>query len=133
MYYIGNFQHLTDQEQEKVEERRHGDFTMMVAARSAQEALEKFRRQLMAFRTSSAFFTGQSRIYISQILEFKKVPDQEAVLLNLKSYAGDPLLPFISCIVPTDQSDACSIHDWRQKTPSTEGQPDGLLIEFDAE
>lgn len=133
MYYIGNFQHLTDQEQERVEDRRHGEFTMMVEAPSAQKALEKFRRQLTVFRTSSTFFTGQCKIYISQMLEFQKVPDQEAVLLNLKSYAGDPMMPFISCVVPTGQSDACSIHDWRHNTPTTEGQPDGLLIQFDAE
>jgi hypothetical protein len=133
MYYIGNFQHFTDQEQERIEDRRHGEFTMMVEARSANQALEKFRRQLMAFRTTSTFFTGKCKIYISQMLEFQQVPDQEAVLLNLKSYAGDPLMPFISCVVPTDQSDACSIHDWRQNRPTTEGQPDGLLIQFDAE
>ena len=133
MYYIGNFQHVTDQEQPAVEDRRHGDFSMMVEAPSAQTALEMFRRQLTAFRASATFFTGQCRIYISQLLEFKKVPDQEAVLLNLKSYAGDPILPYISCIVPTDQSDACSIHDWRHRTPTTEGHLDGLLIQFDAD
>ena len=133
MYYIGNFKHFTDQEHEKTADRRHGDFNMMVDAESAPQALELFRQRLKAFRSASSFFTGQCRIYVTQLLEFESIPYQEAVLLNLKSFAGDPIMPFIACVVPTEQSDACSIHDWQQRTPTTEGQPDGLLIQFDAD
>ena len=133
MYYIGNFQHFTDQEHISVADRRYGDFTMMVESQSAENALEMFRRRLIAFKTTSTLFTGQCKIYVTQLLEFEQIPNQEAVLLNLKSSAGDPIMPFISCVVPTEQSDACSIHDWHQLAPTTEGQPDGLWIQFDAD
>lgn len=131
MYYIGNFQHFTDQEQQTETDRRNGDFSMMVAASSAQMAMEMFRERLTAFRATASFFTGECRIYITQLLEFEDVPRQEAVLLNLKSYVGDPALPFISCVVPTEQSDACSIHDWQHNQPTTEGQSDSLFIKFE--
>lgn len=130
MYFIGNFQYLTDQEQNKEQERRHGFFSMMVQADSSDEAVEKFRKRLITFRQSSSFFEGHCTIYISQLLEFDQVPDQEAVMLNLKSYMGDPVLPFISCVVPTEQSNACTIQEWEDSQPLTEGQQDSLFLQF---
>lgn len=130
MYFIGNFQYLTDQEQDKEQERRHGFFSMMVQADSSEEAMEKFQKRLIIFRQSSSFFEGHCTIYISQLLEFDEVPDQEAVMLNLKSYMGDPVLPFISCVVPTEQSNACSIQEWEDSRPLTEGQQDSLFLQF---
>ena len=131
MYYIGNFTFFTDQEQDQEKNRRYGDFSMMIEADSSENAMTLFRRRLEAFRMTSSFFTGKCKIYISQLLEFEQVPRQEAVLLNLKSFAGDPVLPYISCIVPTDQSNACSIHDWQQNQPVTEGHKDSLFLKFE--
>ena len=131
MYYIGNFTFFTDQEQNQEMDRRYGDFSMMIEADSSERAMTLFRSRLEAFRTTSSFFTGKCKIYISQLLEFEQVPRQEAVLLNLKSFAGDPVLPYISCVVPTDQSHACSIHDWRQNQPVTEGHKDSLFLKFE--
>ena len=131
MYFIGNFQYLTDQQRENEAERRHGVFSMMVQAPTAEEALERFRRRLIEFRTSATFFEGRCHIFISQLLEFDQVPESEAVMLNLRSYAGDPMLPFIGCIVPTEQSDACTIHEWKQNQPLTEGKEDSLFITFE--
>lgn len=131
MYFIGNFQYLTDQQNESEKERRHGVFSMLVQAPAAEKALEIFRQRLIAYRQSSAFFEGRCTIYISQLLEFNQVPNQEAVLLNFRSYVGDPVLPFISCVVPTEQSNACTIHQWRDNQPLTEGQEDSLFLQFD--
>ena len=131
MYYIGFFQVLTDQQESDERNRRHGDFSMLIDAGSTEQALELFRRRLITLRTSSSFFTGKCKVYITQLLEFEQVPRDEAVMLNLKSYGGDPILPFISCIVPTEQSDACSIHDWQHNHPTTEGQRDNMFIQFD--
>ena len=132
MYYIANFQHFTDQEQPSLKDRRHGSFSMMVEAPSMETALEMFRLRLKDLRKSSELFTGQCQIYVTQLLEFAQFPAHEAALLNLKSFAGDPLLPFISCVVPNDQSDACTIQSYSHQGPTTEGQPDSLFLEFDA-
>jgi hypothetical protein len=130
MYFIGNFQYLTDQQKEKEAERRHGLFSMMVQADSVDMALDKFHHRLTDFRRSSSLFEGRCAIYISQLLEFSQLPEKEAVLLNFRSYVGDPVLPFIACVVPTEQSDACTIHEWKRNQPTTEGHEDKLFIEF---
>ena len=130
MYFIGNFQYLSDQQKENEAERRHGLFSMMVQADSADLALDNFRRRLSAFRQSSSLFEGRCTIYISQLLEFNQIPQEDAVLLNFRSYVGDPVLPFIACVVPTEQSNSCTIHEWNRNHPTTEGRADTLFIEF---
>lgn len=132
MYFIGNFQHITDQESPNEDQRRHGSFSMMVSADSMNEALENFRLRLIEFKKSSTFFEGQCTIYITQMLEFDQFPTQDAVLLNFKSYAGDPVMPFIACVVPTEQSNACSIHQWKENQPFTEGRQDSVFIKFES-
>ena len=67
MYFIGNFQHFTDQQEENANRRRHGDFSMMVQADSANQALDLFRQRLINFRESSSFFEGHCTIYISSL------------------------------------------------------------------
>lgn len=130
MYFIGNFQYLTDQQNNDENERRHGGFSMMVQAETSAQALDKFKQRLKEFHASSAFFEGKCAIYISQLLEFDQFPENEAVMLNFKSYAGDPVLPFIACVVPSEQSNACTIHEWQNNHPYTEGHEDSLFMEF---
>jgi hypothetical protein len=130
MYYIANFQYLSDRQNHNESERRHGDFSIMVEAESSEKALELFRRKLVSFRESSGLFPGDCDIYITQLLEFVNIPDKEAVLFNFRSVAGDPNMPYISCVVPTEQSNACTIHHWNNDQPVTENQPDSLFMEF---
>lgn len=130
MYFIGNFQHISDQQAKNESQRRHGSFSMMVSADTMDDALENFRLRLVEFNKSTTFFDGQCTIYLTQILEFDQIPQQEAVLLNLKSFAGDPVMPFIACVVPTEQSNACSIHEWQANQPLTEGRQDSVFIQF---
>lgn len=130
MYFIGDFQHLSDQQAENEQDRRHGNFSMMVEADSVESALEKFRQRLLIFKDATTFFEGHCTIFILQVLEFKQFPQQEAVLLNFKSFAGDPLMPFIACAVPSEQSNACSIHEWQNNRPVTEGREDSVFLEF---
>ncbi len=130
MLYIANFQYLTDQQSPRENDRRHGTFSMMVQASTMDQAVSEFRRRLEQFRQSSSLFTGRCTIYLQQIVEFEALPENEAVLLNYKSFAGDPLMPFISCAVPTEQSNACIIHEWDQGQPVTEGRNDSLFLEF---
>lgn len=131
MYFIANFQHLTDQQETKDSDRRYGAFSMMVEAESSQNALDKFRQRILGFRESSTLFEGRCAVYITHLIEFEKFPKQEAVLLNFNSFAGDPILPHIACVVPTEQSNACSIHEWNDNQPFTEGQRDRLFLNFD--
>lgn len=130
MYFIGNFQYLTNQQHGNEVERRHGLFSMMVQAESSEQALEKFRQRITLFQQSSSLFEGQCAIYITQLLEFDQVPESEAVLLNYRSYVGDPILPHIACVVPTEQSNACTIHEWSNNQPLTEGREDALFLQF---
>lgn len=130
MYFIANFQHLTDQQAPEENNRRYGAFTMMVEADSSETALEKFRQRLVEFRASSSLFEGRCSIFLAQLIEFDQFPKGEAVLVNFKSFAGDPVLPYISCVVPTEQSNACKIHEWDNNQPYTEGQKDSLFIDF---
>lgn len=131
MYFIGNFQHITDQQSNDESERRHGSFSMMVSAQTTDDALENFRKRLIEFKKSSTFFEGRCKIFITQLLEFNQIPTQEAVLFNFKSFAGDPVMPYIACVVPTEQSNTCSIHEWQANKPLTEGRQDSVFIEFD--
>lgn len=131
MYFIGNFQHLSDQQAGNEQDRRHGDFSMIVEADTVDAALDKFRQRLVQFKEGAAFFEGQCKIYISQLLEFDQIPQKEAVILNFKSYAGDPVMPFIACVVPSEQSNSCSIHEWQNNRPTTEGREDNVFIKFE--
>lgn len=131
MYFIGNFQHVSDQKSADESNRRHGSFSMMVAADTVDMALDKFRDKLIAFRGATSFFEGQCAVYIAQLLEFENFPSEEAVVVNFNSYAGDPAMPFISCVVPDEQNNACSIREWSKNHPTTEGRKDSVFIQFD--
>ena len=131
MYFIGNFQHISDQQAEDEQDRRHGDFSMMVEADTVDAALDKFRQRLVDFKEGATFFAGRCEIYITQLLEFDQIPQNEAVMLNFKSYAGDPMMPFIACVVPSEQSNSCSIHEWQNNRPVTEGRKDSAFLKFE--
>ncbi len=42
----------------------------------------------------------------------------------------DPSMPFIGCIIPSDQVDACKIHNWDDSTPEIDGQNQKVFLEF---
>lgn len=131
MYFIGNFQHVNDQQSDNENDRRHGSFSMMVSADAMNDALDKFRQKLTDYRKSTTLFDGKCTIYITHLLEFVTFPQDEAIMLNFKSFAGDPMMPFIACVVPTEQSNSCSIHEWDHGHPVTEGQMDTVFAQFD--
>ncbi|MBW2712101.1 MAG: hypothetical protein JRC58_09440 [Deltaproteobacteria bacterium] len=58
------------------------------------------------------------------------MPITEALILNYKSYAGDPFMPFIGCIIPSDQADACRIYNWEDSTPEIDGQNQRVFLGF---
>jgi len=133
MKFIGMFAHLTNQENESEGSRRHGEFGLIVEAESPRKAIEMFKARILEFRGNSQFFEGICQIFLVQLFEFDDFPKTRAAMLNYKSIAGDPMMPFISCVAPTDQADWCSIHDWSDNWPSVDGYTEKLFLEFKEE
>lgn len=130
MIFIGKFFYLTSQQEIEEQERRHGEFDLIVEAVDGEAAFVKFKRRIEEIRDKGDFFQGQTRIFFIQLLEFDRFPRSQALMLNLKSTAGDPLMPFIGCSIPSDQADACRIYDWKNNQPEIDGQNEKLFLEF---
>jgi hypothetical protein len=130
MLFIGNFFYVSNQEEEQDANRRHGEFNLMVEAESAEIATDMFKTRLQALQNRRDFFDGDCSIFFTQLLEFDGVPRSEAMILNYKSFAGDPAMPFIGCIIPSDQADACRIYNWAEGTPEIDGQDQKIFLEF---
>ncbi len=132
MIFIGKFFYLTNQQEIDEQERRHGEFDLIVEAQDGESAFVKFKQRIGELRDKGDFFQGQTRIFFIQLLEFDRFPRQQALMLNLKSTAGDPLMPFIGCSIPSDQVNACRIYDWKNNEPEIDGQNEKLFLEFQA-
>jgi hypothetical protein len=130
MLYIGNFYYVSNQEEELDSNRRHGEFNMMIEADNTEFAVNSFRSRIVALQESRDFFGGDCSIFFTQLQEFEGLPRTEALILNYKSYVGDPFMPFIGCIIPSDQVDACKIHNWEDSTPEIDGQNQKVFLEF---
>jgi len=130
MLYIGNFYYVSHQEEELDANRRHGEFNLMVEADSSETAVDMFKSRIVALRKFRDFFGGGCFIFFTQLLEFEGFPRTEAMILNYKSYAGDPVFPFIGCTIPSDQVDACRIYNWEDSTPEIDGQNQKVFLEF---
>ena len=130
MIYIGEFLHLTNQEDNDEQNRRHGSFNMIVEADAVDKAIFLFREQLEEYRESKDFFEGACRIYLIQLLEFEEFPKSNPLMFNFTSIAGDPIMPFIGCSLPTEKSDACKIFEWEESGPEVDGDQRKLFLEF---
>lgn len=127
---MGNFFHLTNRQETSEENRRHGEFHLILEAPDQKTALAMFKKRIQDFRKTGSLFEGKCRIYLTKTLEFDKIPDDEAVIVNFRSVAGDPLMPFIDCSIPTDENDNCTVMEWNDEVPETEGLKGELFLEF---
>ena len=132
MYFIGNFVHSTNQEETEESERRHGEFSLIMDAANPSIALKKFKERVIKYRKSSDLFQGNCSVFLIQLFEFDRFPTQEALMLNFKSTAGDPMMPFVRCSVPNDVSDTCRLFDWKNNAPEIDGQMEKLFLKFEA-
>lgn len=130
MIYIGNFLHRTHQEEVSEAQRRHGEFNLIVEAETRDAALELFRTRILKQRRISSFLDGDCFVYLVELLEFDKLPRAAAMILNFKSVAGDPLMPFIACSAPDEQADACRIYDWKNNGPEIDGTDNKPFLTF---
>ena len=132
MIYIGNFLYVSNQQETTEPERRHGDFTLLVEADTSDEAIGLFRERLSAYKEKGKFFEGACNIFFVKLMEFDRLPRSEAFMFNFKSYAGDPILPFIECAIPSTSSDGCKISEWRENVPEIEGRRENAFLAFPA-
>ena len=132
MIFIGHFIHMTNQEEVAENDRRHGEFQMILEATDLTSALEGFRERIALYRKDRDFFEGVCRIYLVQLLELDRLPLDTALMVNFKSVAGDPVMPFIGCSLPSQDTDACRIFDWNNSGPEIDGQNEQLFMTFDA-
>ena len=132
MYFIGNFIHATNQEETLETDRRHGEFSLIINAEDPSTALRKFRDRIVRYREMSDLFQGDCSIYLIQLFEFDMFPVDEAMMLNYKSTAGDPMMPFIRCSLPNDMTDSCRLFDWKNNIPEIDGQKEKLFLQFEA-
>jgi hypothetical protein len=133
MIYIGKFLHATDQQRDKEENRRHGEFNLIIEAADEKAAREKFKERIVEFRETSDLFEGDCFIYMVHLLELEEFPQNQARMLYYKSIAGDPAMPYISCSTPSGQADGCKILNWMENGPSLDGQDTNLFFRFKAE
>lgn len=63
---------------------KHGYFTMLLSADSAEEAVSSMRDKLMAIRNGSHAFDDVDEIYLDDIIEIERFPE-EPVLLRYES------------------------------------------------
>lgn len=131
MIFIGHFMHMTNQEQVAENDRRHGEFQMIIEADGLEAALNGFRDRLLLYRRERDFFEGACRIYLVQLLELDRFPLESALMIHFKSVAGDPVMPFIGCSLPSSDSDACRIFDWDDSGPEIDGQSEKLFLTFE--
>ncbi|MEA3232428.1 MAG: hypothetical protein U9Q05_11805 [Thermodesulfobacteriota bacterium] len=132
MIYIGNFLVLTNQEKIEVRDRRHGEFNLIVEAPGALAAIVFFKECIVEYRRKNDFFQGDCSFFLIQLLEFDRLPVNKAILVTYKSTVGDPIIPYISCLVPGEDTDSCRIFDWKEKRPQIDGQAENLFLEFRA-
>ena len=131
MYFIGNFVYATNQEETLEVDRRHGEFSLIINAEDPYTALQRFRDRIIRYREMSDFFQGDCTIYLIQLFELDMFPVDEAMMLNYKSTAGDPMMPFIRCSLPNDATDSCRLFDWKNNVPEIDGEKEKLFLQFE--
>lgn len=102
---------------------------MIVEAETYEAALGKLEAQIRFYRESSDLFEGACKIFCIQLLEFVQFP-KVPVMMNYKSFAGDPILPFIGCSVPDGEEKSCTIYNWEEKKLEVDGYSGKLFLEF---
>jgi hypothetical protein len=132
MIYIGNFLYLSNQEKNQTDKRRHGEFNLIVEADGIETAVDLFKQRIVQLKKNRDFFEGQCSIIINQFLGVDNFSTNKATIINYKSIAGDPVMPFIGCSFPTSESDDCRIYEWKDIHLEIDSEKSDLFMEFNA-
>lgn len=130
MIYIGSFLYLAGEEKAEEAQRRHGEFSLFVEAPTIETAIHRFRDKISEIHESGDFFDGRTSIFIHQLLGVERFPETAAMMLNFKSQAGDPVMPFIGCTHPTPESDDCKIYEWEEAGLKIDDEKRVLFMAF---
>jgi len=131
MIYIGNFLQVTNQQAASETERRHGEFSMIVEADNHEAAVESFTSRIKSYHESGDLFEGKCDIFFVQLLEFTDLQQNDAIMTAYTSYAGDPVMPFISCSIPGGEGGSCRIYDWTDNKLEIDGYSGKLFMSFE--
>lgn len=85
MLYIG---HFSFDEAEATAQSRHGYFTVLTQAASAEAAADAFKTLIKDRKESDPIFEPIKAVYIEDILEFPEIPENP-VITRLQSSAGE--------------------------------------------
>jgi hypothetical protein len=69
-------------------------------------------------------------VFFNQLLGIEKFSKTKATMTNYKSIAGDPVMPFIGCSLPTSGGNACSVYEWKDVTLEIDSEKSDLFIGF---
>ncbi len=130
MIYIGKFLYTNNQHLADEADRRNGEFNLIVDAETQNQAIEKFNARISDARESSSLFEGRCKVYLLSLIELDRAPQNNAIMFNYTSVAGDPVMPFISCSAPNGDIDGCRILDWENNIPEIDGDDAHLYMEF---
>ena len=130
MIYIGKFLYTNNQQLTEETDRRNGEFNLIIEAEDKHQAIEKFNARIAKARETSELFEGRCRVYLLSLIELDRLPQDQAILFNYTSIAGDPIMPFISCSAPDGDIDGCRILDWENNIPEIDGGNADLYLEF---
>ena len=130
MIYIGKFVYTNNQHKKKETDRRNGEFNLIVEAEDKHLAMDRFNERISRARETSELFEGRCLVYLLALIELDRLPQDQALMFNYTSVAGDPVMPFISCSAPDGDIDGCRILDWQNNVPEIDGGNAGPYMEF---
>jgi hypothetical protein len=107
MLYIGHFSFIV---QISAREEFCGRFTCLAKAKDAGDALRKFKEHLQERMESGALFEGKALIYLDDLIELHKEPEN-AIAFNFRSLP-DLAPPSTVCPVLSVNSEGFRIRAW---------------------
>src|SRR5215210_588554 len=112
MLYVGHFSFDSREPTAAIAETEGGSFTCLVEAESVESAVEKFSDLVISLDDSSEAFESVGDVFLNDIIEVKKLPDQ-GVLTRFEEHMADEL-GTISTTLPGVPEEFCVSYSWGQ-------------------
>ena len=118
MLYIG---HFSFDEDDFTGSERHGYFTMVTTAQSADEALQMFKTAIKERKGKDAIFDPILAVYIEDIIQIPELP-QAPIITRLQSSAGE-FPESVSHSLPGVEQDGIEAYGFAVDLKQIETQP----------
>ena len=122
MFYLAHFLF----ESNETEDRSYGYFTCLAQAEDTDKAMDKFEDQILAMAETSDLFDEVKNIYLEDIIEFDKLPEQ-ALVARFEMFAGER--PSSANITLPEQTGADEVSFYRPISENEESV-EGILVPF---